>query len=116
MATDIWNAQIPSGTTNGRPVKVTSTTSGAANTLHTTGAGIDEVWVYATNTSGSSVLLTIMLGGTTNPDDYIQKSILPQDGETLVIPGHRLNGSVAVKAFAATANVINCVVNANRIS
>lgn len=116
MATDVFNAVIPSGTTNGRPVKVTSTTSGAANTLHTTGAGIDEVWIYATNTSGSSVLLTIMLGGTTNPDDYIQKTVPAQDGEYLIIPGHRLNGSVAIKAFAATANVINCIVNVNRIS
>lgn len=116
MATDIWNAVIPSGTTNGRPVKVTSTTSGSANTLHTTGAGTDEVWVWATNTSGTAVLLTIMLGGTTNPDDYIQVSIAPQSGPQLVIPGIRLNGSVATKAFAGTANVINCLVNVNRIS
>lgn len=116
MATDVWNAVIPSGTTNGRPVKVTSTTSGAANTLHTTGSGIDEVWVWATNTSGSAVLLTIMLGGTTNPDDYVQALIPAQVGPQLVIPGIRLNGSVAVKAFAATANVINCLLNANRIS
>lgn len=116
MATDIWNAAIPSGSTNGRPIKVTGTSSGAAVTLHTTGAGIDEVWVYATNTSGTAVLLTIMLGGTTSPDDYVQQTISAQAGEVLIIPGHRLNGSVVIKAFAATANVINCIVNVNRIS
>lgn len=115
MATDVWNAVIPSGTTNGRPVKVTSTTSGSANTLHTTGAGMDEIWIWAANTSGSSVVVTIMLGGTTNPDDYIVMSI-PAQSVMLVVPGARLNGSVAIKAFAGTANVINCIVNVNRIS
>jgi hypothetical protein len=115
MATDIYNAVIPSGTTNGRQVKVAATAS-SGTLLHTTGSGIDEVWVYANNTSGSDVLLTIQLGGTTSPDDYIDITIKAQQGYQLVVPGIRLNGSVAIRAFAATANVINCAINVNRIS
>ncbi len=115
MATDVWNAVIPSGGTNGRPKKITGTTSGGAVTLHTTGAGIDEIWVYVENTSGSQVLVTIQLGGTTSPDDEVSVNV-PANDIRLVIPGIRLNGTVAIKAFAATANVLLALTNVNRIS
>lgn len=58
------------------------------------------------NTSTTAVKLTIEWGGTTAPDDHIEITIPPEGGFTEVIPGHVLQNSVEVRAFAATANVI----------
>ena len=116
MPTDLYNAIVPSGSSNGRQKKISGTTSGAADTLHTTGAGIDEIYVYAINTSGADVYLTIVLGGTTSPDDEVTDLINSKAGYQLIIPGVRLNGTVAIKAFAASADVINCLTIVNKLS
>jgi hypothetical protein len=111
-----------SGSTGGLPIKIAQTAT-AGTTVHETGTSssiIDEVWVYATNTSGSSVTLTVEYGGTTNPDHRIIISIPAQSGLTLVLPGLTLSGDGAaartVRAFASTANVINVTGYVNRIS
>lgn len=110
-----------SGSTGGRPVKVVATTS-AGTTIHSTGTSstiIDEVWLYATNTSASAVSLTLEWGGTTNPDDRIIASIPPSSTVTL-IPGQILSGTGAaartIGAFAGTTNVINIFGYVNRIT
>lgn len=80
----------------------------------------DEVWLYANNTSASSVELTIEYGGTTNPDDRIVVSVPGKSGLSLVLPGLILTGDGTtgrtIRAFAATANVINIIGYINRIS
>lgn len=105
-----------SGSTDGRQIKVTSTT--AAVTVHTSVSGtvdFDEVWLYATNSSTSNVKLTVQFGGTTSPDDEIETTITAESGLVLVVPGLVLQNGAVVSAFAATANVINLSGYVNRI-
>jgi hypothetical protein len=80
-------------------------------TVHTAVAGttvgtFDEIWVYANNTSSSSVKLTIEWGTATATDGNIELTVLPEAGLVTVIPGLILQNAKVVKAFAATADVI----------
>lgn len=120
MAT--YSKILLSSSTQGLPIKVTATSSTGTN-IHTTGVSssvFDEIWLYATNTSTSQVLLTIQFGGTTDPDNDIQVYVPAQSGLTICVPGICLTGNGAtgasVKAYAASANVINIVGYVNRIS
>lgn len=111
-----YTKQKLSGSTDGRQIKVTSTT--AAVTVHTSVSGtvdFDEVWLYATNSSTSNVKLTVQFGGTTSPDDEIETTITAESGLVLVVPGLVLQNGAVVSAFAATANVINLSGYVNRI-
>ena len=110
-----------SGSTGGQPVLVAATTT-PGTTVHTTGTSstaIDEVWLYAHNTSGSAVTLTVEYGGTTNPNNRIILSIPAQAGLTLVLPGLTLSGDGSagriVRAFAGTANVVTVSGYVNRV-
>lgn len=108
--------QLLSGSTNGRPVKVAATAT-PGTLLHTAHATAkDEIWLWVTNTSAATVKLTIELGGVTDPDDLIEVGIPGESGLVLVVPGTPLSGSVVVRAFAATANVLNVVGYVNRIA
>lgn len=105
-----------SGSTNGRAVKVAATAT-AGTTIHTAHAtSIDEVWLWAVNTDTTARKLTIEWGGTSSPDDLIEVTIPAEGGLVLVVPGLVVTGSVVVRAFAATANVVNIVGFVNRIS
>ena len=107
-----------SGSTNGRPIKVAATaTPGTAVHTATGNSGeLDELWLWASNTDTTDRKLTIELGGTTSPDDLIEMTIPAEDGLHLVVPGVPLDGGVAVKAFAASANLVNVVGYINRIT
>ena len=105
-----------SGSTDGRLIKVAATAT-PGTTIHTAHASdLDEIWIFAVNTSAVDVVLTLEWGGTTNPDDLIIVTIAAQSGFVLVIPGLILTGSVVLKAFAGTANVINLGGFVNRIT
>lgn len=105
-----------SGSTNGKNIKIAATSS-PGTTVHTAHASnLDEVWLYLANTTTAIVQVTIECGGTTAPDDDIILSIPPKDGIYCVIPGFVYTGSVVVKVFAATTNVINATGYVNRIS
>lgn len=65
----------------------------------------DEVFINAINTSATAVKLTIEWGGTT-ANDQVEITIPPEAGFTQVIPGHVLQNTREVRAFAASANVI----------
>jgi hypothetical protein len=111
-----------SGSTGGQPIKISATTS-AGTIVHTTGTSsstIDEVWIYAHNTSVADTVLTIEYGGTTNPDNRIVLSVPAQAGLTLVLPGLILSGDDSsgrsVRAFAATTNVITISGYVNRVA
>jgi hypothetical protein len=99
-----------SASVDGRGIKVAATAS-PGTLIHTAFTSTaanewDEVWIRAINTSGSSVKLTIEWGGTTAPDDHVEITIPAESGFTDVIPGHILQNSAIVRAFAATADVI----------
>jgi hypothetical protein len=113
-----------SGSTQGKAIKVSATTSGSAGTtIHATGTSatiIDEVWLYAYNSSASANLLTIQWGGVTAVDNEIKISIPATSGLTLVVPGLILvgTGSAAntIAAYTATTNVITISGYVNRIA
>jgi hypothetical protein len=108
-----------SGSTNGRGILVAATAS-AGTVVHTAVAGtssLDEVWLYAHNTSASAVKLTIEYGGTTAPNDHIEITVGAEGtGLILVAPGILLQNGLVVRAFAATANVLNIFGYVNRIA
>jgi hypothetical protein len=112
----------PAGTTGtglGVKVAATATAGTPIHTAHTVSTTIDEIWLYAVNTSTSSVKLTIEWGEATSPDGHIEVTILPEAGLVTVIPGLPLQGNATarvVRAFAATANVIVLHGFVNRIT
>jgi len=108
-----------SGSTSGRPVKISATTS-PGTTIHTTlgTASTDEVYLYANNTDTVTRTLTIQWGGTTSPDDSIVVGIAAQSGIFLVIPGLILvdtGAALTIRAFADFTNIINITGYVNRI-
>ena len=106
MAT--FTKAILSGSTSGKGVLVDADAT-AGTLIHTAVAGatdFDEIWIYAVNSSSSSVKLTIEYGGATAPDDNIEVTVLPEAGLVTVVAGLLLNGGLTVKAFAGTASVI----------
>jgi hypothetical protein len=111
-----------SGSTEGKPIKVAQTAS-TGTTIHATGTSssiIDEIWLYAYNSSTGPILLTIQFGGTTAVDNDIKIDIPPTSGLTLVVPGLILTGTGSaantVYAYAGTADVITVSGYVNRIS
>lgn len=117
MATTV--SRIPlSGSTHGRGVKVAATSS-AGTTIHTATSSTtdcDVVTIYAYNSSGSAVNLTLQWGGTTSVDDDIKLSIPATSGLTLVAPDLVLRNSLVIKAYAGTADVITIHGFANRVT
>ena len=111
-------SKIPlSGSTNGKGINVAATAT-TGTTIHTAVSGtssFDEVWMYAVNTSTSSVKLTVEFGGTAAADN-IEITIPGESGLVLVIPGLFLNNSLVVTAFAGTTNVISIHGYVNRVA
>jgi len=115
MATT-FSKVLLSGSTSGKAVKVAATAT-AGTTIHTAHAtALDEIWLYAVNSSASSVKLTIEWGEATAPDGNIEVTVLPEAGLVTIIPGLILTGSLVVKAFAGTTNVIMLSGYVNRIT
>lgn len=107
-----------SGSTDGRMIKVAQTAT-AGTTLHTgssTATTFDEIWLYAVNSSASSVKLTLEWGEATAPDGNIELTVTAESGLVLVTAGLLLQNSLVVKAFAGTANVILLHGYVNRIT
>lgn len=105
-----------SGSTNGKQIKVVATAT-AGTTIHDAHAtALDEVWLWAVNSDTTARKLTIEYGGVASPDDLIEVTIPAESGYLLVVPGLLATGSVSIKAFAATANVILINGYVNRIS
>ena len=113
--------QVLSGSTDGKGILVAATAT-AGTTIHTgssTATVIDEVWLYAVNTSASAVKLTIEYGGTTSPNDLIEFSVPAESGLYLIVPALLIKGNatpLVVRAFAATTNVVVVHGYINRIS
>ena len=120
MAT--YSKQLLSASSFGQPITVVATAS-TGTTIHATGTSattIDEVWLYANNTSTSPVLLTVQFGGTASPQNAKPITLVPQSGDVLIVAGLPLTGTGAaastIAAFAATASVITISGYINRIS
>lgn len=119
MAT--FTKSILSGSTDGRSIKITATAT-AGTLLHTgstTAADLDEIWLWAVNSSLAATKLTLEWGGVTVPDDLIELTIPSESGLIQITPGILIKGNASaliVRAFVGVTNVINIHGFVNRIS
>jgi hypothetical protein len=119
MAT--FSKELLSASTDGRAIKVAATAT-AGTLIHTgstTATTIDEIWLYAVNSDSTDRKLTLEWGGVTVPDDLIEITIGAEAGLVLLAPGLLIKGNstaLLVRAFAATANVIDIHGYINRIT
>jgi len=116
MAT--YAKQLLSGSTNGKGILVVATAT-AGTTIHTAVSGtsdLDELWVYAVNSSDADVKLTLEWGEATAPDGNIEQTVPAESGLMLLVPGLLLQNSLVLKAFAGTTNVVVIHGYANRIT
>lgn len=107
-----------SGSTNGKGIKVAATAT-PGTTIHTAVTGTtdwDEIWIYAVNSGGAAVKLTLEWGEATAPDGNIEVTIPGESGLVLVTPGLLLQNELVVKAFAGTADVVVLHGFVNRIT
>jgi hypothetical protein len=112
-----YTKRVLSGSTNGRGIKVAATST-PGTTIHAAVSGttdFDEIWLYAFNSHGSDVMLTIEWGGTTDPNDIVEVTIPFRAGWVPVVPGFVLQNSLSVAAFASVADVITIQGWVNRI-
>lgn len=118
MAT--YTKQILSGSTDGKAILIAATAT-AGTLLHTgstTVTTLDEIWLYANNTSASNVKLTVEWGDATTPTGLIEVTVLAEAGLVNITPGLLIKGNASaltVRAFAATTNVITVHGFVNRI-
>lgn len=113
-----FSVALLSGSTNGLPIPVAATAT-PGTLLHTvTSTGYDEVYLYASNVTGSAATLTIEWGGVTDPGHHFVKALsIPANSQAVpVATGQRLNGGVVIRAFSGTGSAINIVGNVNRIT
>lgn len=120
MAT--FTKTLLSASSQGQPITVVATAS-SGTTIHATGTSasiIDEMWLYANNTSSSPVLLTVQFGGTGAVQNAKPITLAPQSGDVLIVAGLPLTGdgttATTTRAFAATASVVTISGYVNRIS
>ena len=107
---------ILSGSTSGKQIKVAATAT-AGTTIHTAHAtSLDEIWLWAVNSSTTAVKITVEWGEATAPDGNIEVTIPGESGYLMVVPGLILTNSLVVKAFAGTANVLLVNGYVNRIA
>tara|TARA_R100001143_G_C3271153_1_gene92238 strand:- start:182 stop:535 length:354 start_codon:yes stop_codon:yes gene_type:complete len=114
MAT--YSKELLSASTNGKAIKVTATAT-AGTLIHTAVSGtssLDEIWLYAVNSSASLVKLTLEWGEATAPDGNIEQNVPAESGLMLLVPGLVLQNGLTVKAFAGTGSVITIAGYVNR--
>lgn len=107
MAT--FNAMKLSGSTDGRNTKVAATAT-PGTLIHTAQASAtdeDFLFLWACNTDTTDRKLTIEFGGVTSPDDLMEVTIPAEGGWVPVVEGLPIRNSLVVRAFAASANVVN---------
>lgn len=101
--------KLLSGSTNGKSIQIAATAT-LGNTIHTAVSGTsswDEIYLYAVNTSASTVNLTLEYGAAGTANNIV--IAIPPTGSGLIqiCPGLLLNNSLVLTAFAGTTNVIN---------
>lgn len=109
-----------SGSTDGKGIKLTKTSTTDAETIHTAVAGTtagtyDEVWIWAYNAHSADVLLTLELGGEAAPD-VVKQTIPFQKGLFLCVPGFIFQNAAVIRGWAATANVISIIGFVNAVT
>ena len=113
--------QFLSGSTNGRPIKVNAVAT-AGTTIHTATSSatidsVDEIYLWAGNTTGAAANLAIYLGTFVS---HTSSSILYRvpaghNGPIPVLPGITMNNGEVITATASAADTINVWGFVNRI-
>lgn len=118
MAT--YSRILLSGSTNGRviPVAATATPGTAIHTAVAGTASFDEIYLWASNVTGTAATLTLEWGGVTDPGDHLTKAVsIPANSPPIPIAtGQVLNNGLLLKAFSGTASAINVGGYVNRIA
>ena len=99
-----------SASVNGKRILISATTSASANPIHTAVTGssaVDEIWLYAYNEFTASVLVSVLWGGTVEPNDVNRVYVTSVAGKTLIVDGQLLQDGLTVSIYAGTANKIN---------
>ena len=117
MAT--YSRILLSGSTSGLPVIVVAVAT-AGTLLHTAVSGsaaFDEIYLWASNVTGSAATLTVEWGGVTDPGNHMIKavSIPPNSPPIPIATGQVLNGGLVCRAFSGSASAINITGYVNRI-
>jgi len=115
-----YSRQLLSGSTNGREIPVAATAT-PGTLLHTAIAGtasFDEIYLWASNVTGSAATLTLEWGGVTDPGDHMVKqySIPANSAPIPIATGQVLQNGLVCRAFSGTASAINIGWYVNRIS
>ena len=118
MAT--YSRVLLSGSTSGREIPVAATAT-PGTLIHTAIAGstaFDEVYLWASNVTGSAATLTLEWGGVTDPGDHMVKAVsIPANSPPIpIITGQVLNGGLVLRAFSGTTAAINVGGYVNRIA
>lgn len=115
MAT--YSKVLLSESVNGKAITAaaTATPGTLVHTAQAGTAGIDEVWLYATNSSTSSSKLTIEFGGLTNAEN-IELNVPGESGLVLVVPGLCINNALEIRAFSVNGTDIHISGYVNRIT
>ncbi len=112
----VFSKQLLSGSTNGKGILLTATTT-PGTTIHTAHAtSTDEIWIWAHNAHTAALDLTIEFGGTTDPGEVFVQPIPNDDGLHLVVPGLPLTNSLSVAGFDGTGSVITILGYVNRVT
>ena len=111
-----------SGSSDGEPIGLTSTTSSGAATIHTcsgsSGANyFEELYLWANNGATGSITCVLEIGDTAAAHT-VTATISSKAQPTLLLPGLRLEKGVVVKGWKSTATLtpLNVFGNVNRIS
>ena len=121
MAT--YSKQLLSESTNGKSIVITAT-GASTTTIHTTQASsgiMDEVWLYATNSTTADITLNVLYGGTNFSTDVLFEGVIEAyAGNILICPGLILQGDgttgSSIYGNASVLSGINVFGYVNRIS
>ena len=114
--------RILSGSTDGFPINVSSTSvSGTLVHLGSTSTNVlDEMWVYATNSSTNTVTCWVEYGNAGSASQRMTFDLASTEIPELIIPGFLLQGrsatGISINVGASTSNVINLYGYVNRIT
>ena len=98
---------LTGGAGDGTGIKLSATTLGGANTVHTVPtAKQDTIRILATNNDTVKRTMTIVWGDATAVDDEITVTLQPKAWLVLIIPGLPLGAAKVVKAYAEVTNVV----------
>lgn len=108
---------VGSASTTGTMIAVaaTSTPGTLLHTVPESGHQFQRLKVWASNTDSVNRTLTLQFGETATKGNVVI-SLGARRGPVLVIPDWKLSPGLSVRAFADSANVINCFISTGQLS